>query len=292
MRRPKFSTWGVARKFGYGKHEPRPPKDHLYADEMRCIGWRWVCPGCKKEVRKIYYPLPVRTLFDFLGYDPGRSDKAVCQSKKFLPYDADELVGPPPTFACAACHRVEWFTRTNARAWNQVVSHLSRGMLYGREVAKPEWYRRERKKARCRKLGQPALKREGVLRRMSNGWTIEQIAKDMLISTASVRWMMRFIFKQEGVKNRRGLGAKLGWKHEQPLNEREKLLALAAVREELVLRMVLQGMSFKEIARRTGMKVGTAEHVASRVYRKHGVEAREGRKGLVKKVGVEVQTAD
>src|SRR5437870_5541355 len=30
-------------------------------DEMWFMGWRWVCPGCKKTCRTVYYPLPVRT---------------------------------------------------------------------------------------------------------------------------------------------------------------------------------------------------------------------------------------
>jgi len=50
-----------------------PPQDHLYKDECPFIGWRWLCPGCKKPVRKIYYPLPMRLLSGFLNPDPSRS---------------------------------------------------------------------------------------------------------------------------------------------------------------------------------------------------------------------------
>ena len=65
-------------------------------------------------------------------------------------------------------------------------------------------------------------------------------------------------------------------------------MALAKEREEAVLRLILEGMSHKEIARRTGMKVGTAEHMASRVYRKQGVEKKAGRRALREKFGIEV----
>jgi hypothetical protein len=45
-----------------------------YRDEMQLIGWRWVCPGCKKEVRTIYYPVRVRTLFDYGEFeDPAKN---------------------------------------------------------------------------------------------------------------------------------------------------------------------------------------------------------------------------
>jgi len=282
VRRPVFSTWGAWRGKRMADRNVCPTGEE-YKDDLKFRGWRWVCPGCKKEVRKIYCPLPVTTLFDSLGYDPavyrGRAGGA---PQRFLRYDVEKVEAPPATFACAACHGVEWFTRTNARAWNCVVSHLTRGMLYGREVPVPQWYRRERKKARCRKLGRPAVKREGVFVRMMNGWTVEQIAKEMLISKRSVEWMVRFICRQEGVKNRAQLAAKLGWKHEQPLNGREKLLAKAKEREEAVLGMVLEGIRFKEIARRVGISIFSVEQMASGIYRRHGLAKGEGRRGLKK----------
>jgi len=170
------------------------------------------------------------------------------------------------------------------------VSCLTRGLLYGHEVKRPDWYKPERKKARARILhGRPALKREAIMRRMSNGWTLEQIARDLLISMHSLVESTRQIFKQERVKNRRELAAKLGWKHEQPLNHREKWLARAREREEKVLPLILEGLSVAGIGRRTGMRLGLITQVAGRIYQKHGLKKGEGRRALGKKFGVELK---
>jgi len=137
--------------------------------------------------------------------------------------------------------------------------------------------------------GRPALKREAIMRRMSNGWTLEQIARDLLISMHSLVESTRQIFKQERVKNRRELAAKLGWKHEQPLNHREKWLARAREREEKVLPLILEGLSVAGIGRRTGMRLGLITQVAGRIYQKHGLKKGEGRRALGKKFGVELK---
>jgi len=96
-----------------------------YTDDYRFIGWRWLCPGCKKQVRKIYYPLPMRLLSGFLNPDPalefGGADILVCH-----PYD-----DPPPTFACAKCHAILWFDSVHPCGWNNLISHLTAGLLFG-----------------------------------------------------------------------------------------------------------------------------------------------------------------
>jgi DNA-binding CsgD family transcriptional regulator len=257
-------------------------------DEMQFWGWRWVCPGCKKEVRTIYYPFAANGVFDFLGYDPSRGKSCRTQSKKFLPFDADEVEKPPATFACRACHRVRWTSRVNSEGWNQVVSHLTRGMLYGHEVEKPQWYRWERKNTRCRKLGRVAARREAVFLRLMNGWSYEQIARDLMMSMHLVRENARVIRKQEGVKNRRGLAAKLGWKREQPLNAIERIRAKAKEDEERMMGMILEGLSWDEIGKRTGMKRAAVKEVLGRVYKKHGLGKGEGKRGLGRKFGVEL----
>jgi DNA-binding NarL/FixJ family response regulator len=252
---------------------------------MQHIGWRWLCPGCKKEVRKVYYPLPPRTLFDFLGYDP-----AVCHGRvgrapqKFQRYDLHKLDPPPPTFACTRCHGIHTATRCNGSTWNQVVTHLTRGMLYGHEVEKPHWYRRQRKRARFRVLTRPAPRRQAVLVRLSNGWTIEQISQDLLMNKPTVERNIRHICKQERVKNRTELAAKLGWKHHQPLNGRELLLATARHREDLVQPLLLEGLTYEAISRRTRLTSGAVNEAVNRIYKKHGLKKREGRRGLMEKL--------
>src|SRR5947209_3480168 len=79
VRRPDYSRMALRHR-----HPDDPPQ---------LLGWRWVCPVCKKGVRTIYYPIPVRTLFDGTGalafIDP------VIQLKLC---DADLPEAPPATF--------------------------------------------------------------------------------------------------------------------------------------------------------------------------------------------------
>ena len=254
-----------------------------YKDEMRFWGWSWVCPACRKTVRKIYYPVAPRTVFDYLGYDPARSTKARAQSKKYLAYDVEDVGKPPGTFACGVCHGVARFTRTSAQGWNMVVSWLTRGMLYGREVEKPSWYRRERKRTRLRILGRPAVKRDAVFARMRLGWTIQQIALNLKMSKSAVVCLMHVICRLEGVKNRHELAAKLRWTHPQPLSGFEKRCQIAREREKLVEPLLALGLLYREIAQRLQMAECNVEGAAARIYRRHGISVKEGRKGFMQR---------
>jgi DNA-binding NarL/FixJ family response regulator len=279
VRRPVFR--GLTGKRGC-------PTGEIYKDERQFWGWRWVCPGCGKEVRTIYYPFAADTVFDFLGYDPGRARECRTQRKKYLAYDVDDVITPPGTFACRECHRVRNTSRVSVEGWNQVVSHLTRGMLYGHEVERPQWYERQRKNARFRKLGRVAARREAVFVRLMNGWTYEQIARDLMMSIHNVTENVRVICKQEAVKSRRELAAKLGWNHEQPLNEIERIRANAREDEERVLPLILEGLSRVETARRMGWTVVAVKEVVARVYKKHGLGKGEGKRELGRRSGMEL----
>src|SRR5688572_15321670 len=150
----------------------------IYEDDMKFRGWRWVCPKCKKIARTIYYPLPVRTLFDSWFTDP------VIQLKLC---DADLVEAPPATFACMACHGIYHFSPVARGSWNMLISYLTGGMLYGCEVEKPASYVPERKRTRTRQLNREAPVRRKVLTRLRNGWSNFQIARDLGISMGSVR---------------------------------------------------------------------------------------------------------
>jgi DNA-binding NarL/FixJ family response regulator len=286
VRRPMFRA-GI---FGRGGGDP----DHVYKDEMEFWGWKWVCPACKKTVNKIYYPVAPQTLFDYLGYDPGRATHCRRQSKKYLPYDVHDVPTPPGTFACGACHGVVSTTRTKPSAWNEVVSWLSRGMLYGHEVEKPQWYRAERKVTRHRKLGKPAARREAVFNRLRLGWPLEEIALKLVMKKGDVSDAVSQICRQERVKNRTELAAKLGWTHRQPLNGREKIRQVAKERDELVEKLLLEGLVYKAIAQRLGMAEHNVEGAAMRIYRKHGIVIvrKGGRKAFMERFGVGKKKAE
>ncbi len=267
----------------------RPTEEYReYPDEMRFWGWSWVCPACRKTVKKIYYPVAPQGLFDFLGFDPARSTMARAQSKKYLRHDVEDVAGLPGTFACGKCHGVMHFTGATVQGWNMVVSWLTRGMLYGREVQKPWWYRAERKRARRRILGRPAEKRDAVFSRMRLGWTIQQIALNLKMSKSAVQCVMHVICKLEGVKNRHELAAKLRRTHPQPLNAYEKRRQIARETEKLVEGLLVEGLLYREIAQRLQMAECNVEGAAARIYRRHGIWLKEGRKGFMARFGMGV----
>lgn len=100
-------------------------------------GWDWVCPGrvaadgvalgCGRVCKKLVAPLPVWSIDRAMGvsaedalvadYDPRRS-----------------------RFACGKCWNVQHTPSAPGSvdaAWNQLVSFVSGGLLYGREVERP-----------------------------------------------------------------------------------------------------------------------------------------------------------
>jgi hypothetical protein len=136
------------------------------------------------------------------------------------------------SFACYSCHRIRCFSRVDAKnSWNELVSYLSGGLLYGHEVEKPDWFMREtqRKREYRPRANRPAPRREQVLRRILNGWTITQIASDLKMCKQQVCDCIRKLCRQEGVANRRELARKLGSPHLAPsLATRERRAGTAA----------------------------------------------------------------
>jgi hypothetical protein len=136
-----------------------------------------------------------------------------------------------PSFACYSCHRIRCFSRVDAKnSWNELVSYLSGGLLYGREVEKPDWFAREaqRKRDYCPRASRAAPRREQVLRRMLIGWTITQIASDLKMCKQQVCDCIRKLCRQENVANRRELAIKFGSPHFQPMDSDRKLQKAAA----------------------------------------------------------------
>src|SRR5687767_2560939 len=86
-------------------------------------GWKWRCPGCGRTCRVLYYPLRPLYGIQLLKRPPASL--------------VDWLPEPLWGFACCTCHDVLNFSRVNADAWNHLICHLSGGLLYGHEVAKP-----------------------------------------------------------------------------------------------------------------------------------------------------------
>ena len=91
------------------------------------------------------------------GFDTLRlSDKDVDEDHP------DALPQPPRTFACHTCHHIRYFETLTKSAWNYVINHITGGMLYGREVPKPNWWKPERKRKYRPQLLRKADRRDEV----------------------------------------------------------------------------------------------------------------------------------
>ena len=215
-------------------------------------GWRWLCPACERPCKVLYYPLPpVSKLHCDLTY--------FCHD---MPrWFVDEALtaleverNAPRRFACDRCHRVNGFGGVASGTWNDVVSYLSRGLLYGHEVERPACALPQRRRAYTAKK-RPVWgerRRAALLQRVLEGLTYRQIAADLNTNLDSVSNCVRRIFAEHGVRTRRELAIKLGVPPEQlPLKRDRVFAALAA------------GMSVSQIIRETGFAKGTVTHYAS-----------------------------
>jgi len=156
-------------------------------------GWIWRCPACDRPTDKLYYPLPVPAIDQYLNLHPSASD-------------ADALSPPPPTFACGRCHRVTHLSRADPNSWNAFVTHLSAGLLYGREVPKPaDWSGRRNTKAR-RPNARPALRRAEVCRLLTEtDLTRADLAAHLGLSRGTINMHVEAVFDQYGVHSREEL---------------------------------------------------------------------------------------
>lgn len=179
----------------------RVPHDH---PTRGCFGgWRWRCPGCARRVSTVFYPLAPINLPTYFGIEPapGMTDGT----------DAADMIEPPlPTFACNDCHRVQRFTRLGTRAWNQMVAHVSGGLLYGAEVPRPAWVTQDRKKSFARRPRRQNLspRFEEVRTRLLDRFTYKQIAADLGIALPTVCFHVKRIYRSVGVHSRAELIAR------------------------------------------------------------------------------------
>jgi DNA-binding NarL/FixJ family response regulator len=239
-------------------------------------GWRWQCPACNRRVRTLYYPLPPLTFLDpdFLGRVASATLNGL---QKDLP--------PPniPTFACHTCHRVRHLSRIDRNTWNSLIAYLTAGLLYGREVPKPRWFHPTRKIAYHPQPTRQAPRRQQVLRRILNGWSIQQIARDLHTGIRAVHNHLRALCKQENVKDRHALTKKLNAPHPQPQNQYDRTKA----RRHQVLTLLLQGQSYKQIMSALALDFSTLNRDTQALYRAHNVKGygQQARRSLAQKLG-------
>jgi len=199
----------LARRRMLGKKRRRDcPPPGKASGSLEFKGWRWLCPRCGRAVQVLHLPLPPINLIANNDGDARRALRA-----------AGVALDPPPSsFACVACHRVTVLTRGNKNFWNELIAHLTGGLLYGAEVKRLECVRRERRRLYApRPNAPPAHRRLMVQERLLKGWSYARIAEDMSISRGTVDTHAQAIYRQHRVHGRAELVRQLGATPEVPL---------------------------------------------------------------------------
>jgi DNA-binding NarL/FixJ family response regulator len=161
-------------------------------------------------------------------------------------------------FACGHCHRVKFLSRLQPEAWNDVIAYLTAGLLYGREVPRPDWFTKDRKRPYKPLINaRPALQRERVLERLLEGHPRAKIAADLRMTYGAVSQQMWKIFKQEKVRTHRALLRK----HNRPFPPHLQLSA------DKVLADIQAGLSQDDIARKMGITRQAVQSYTSKLYK-------------------------
>jgi len=257
--------------------------------------WRWVCPGCGRRVLQLFCPVPVPNVIGFYGLPGvravdeqgatrGASDAAQCESGEcesgdlaagLAPRlgdtnDVDEIPGALTTFACRHCHRPLHFSSVDAGSWNVLVTYLSGGLLYGREVDRPASLPKTPKNRKTPRDYPMGPSRQRVLRGLLDGKTDKDIAIEMGISPLVVAQHAHRLYRKYGVHSRYELQAEFG-RPTAVLLSRE--LPVRARRER-----VAAGLRGRKTQRAIAEELGLGERTVSKdakvIYRVLGVNGR------------------
>jgi hypothetical protein len=148
----------------------------------RFWGWQWLCPACQNTCRLIFLPIPFplpRIFRDYLK--PHLKRRHECD-----PADAHS------SFACARCHKLTGAISWRRHAWNDVVTRISGGLLFGHEVEIPPFLNRAPKlpAAAGKRItrNRPAPRRNEVEHLLAQGLSYSEIARELGLSDQAVAW--------------------------------------------------------------------------------------------------------
>ena len=248
----------------------RRPAPSSSQGSLHFNGFHWLCPACGKSCRTIYLPVdPINLL---KRSQPKLANVVDIQKPKFA-----------GTFACWKCHRVRVYSAIDRGSWNHLISYLTAGLLYGREVPRPAAYIPQRKRAYAPQHNRKSPRRDQVLRRLLNGWTFRQIATDLKIRLSAVDNHLTALFRQHGVPNRHALAQKLKSPHPQPMTQEEN----AKHRRLRIEQLLLQGRSYQSIMQELNIPFGIVNADACKIYKTHQVK---NRPALQRKHGITPDT--
>jgi hypothetical protein len=100
------------------------------------IGHNFLCPKCGKKSRLLYLPLPRINLLrdEFRRMKDEAKDPGIASIlSSFIPHPSSF-----DSFACSHCHNLKRISFAHpSSAWNEIITYLTGGLLYGHEVPKP-----------------------------------------------------------------------------------------------------------------------------------------------------------
>lgn len=115
--------------------------------------------GCGRLVSTLYAPLPIWTVGKYLDIKEGLKVEGL--SGEWLPGVMDRWAGRR-RLACEHCWKVRRVSFADYRGWNELVTYLTGGLLYGHEVEKPSNFQYERKRAHAKRLRKKQRHRQAV----------------------------------------------------------------------------------------------------------------------------------
>ncbi|HEV2296020.1 MAG TPA: hypothetical protein VGR35_19400 [Tepidisphaeraceae bacterium] len=230
-------------------------------------GWSWLCPGCDRAVRILYLPLPPVNLIaafhrsrgDYAAFaaliaggaeSEDRGSKIEASSGSAPSSTLHPPPSPAPHFACERCHKLRRHSRCDPNFWNEIVTYLTGGLLYGREVKRPDWFPHAK---RCeRHEGTEARRHEGrdePAREGCNHSSPSASATPQCLRASVPSCLPRKI----------------------PYTPRPN--RAPSVRRPQVEKLLLAGRTFRQIAAQLGLAYGTVLWTAQQVYKQHGVRS-------------------
>jgi hypothetical protein len=246
------------------KHRAEHPKPWRGAGSEQFRGWRWLCPRCGRKVNLLFLPLPRVHLLGAVNLKkPGaRSQEPVGGERETGRYGEGEtkratnLLSPLPgrervrvrvgrggsdradcetSFACEKCHKIRRVSRCDPNAWNEIVTYLSAGLLYGREVERPAWFPKGQRADRF-------LETRGGAAALPGGLSCD--GDEVLLPSSSTGRKIKYT---------------------------PRPTRAPSARVPQIERMLLAGMSFQDIAKTLSLSKGTILWHAQQVYKHHGV---------------------
>jgi DNA-binding CsgD family transcriptional regulator len=190
-------------------------------------GWHWLCPMCGKRCRLMMCPTRPPGVAKFTG-----DEAALRRAIEHLPDGADVLAlldrpAATPCFACYRCHRVRQFSRgMHPRLWwNLLIAHVSEGMLFGREVERPESLNCRWKRAFMKPKSMPSPRTDEVARLLADGLTYAAVAKRLGIRMGTLQRHVRTVYARYDVHRKRDLAEAM--RREREANREAPSLGLA-----------------------------------------------------------------